>query len=138
MCHVSLEFPALKLKQDSTMIAHKGPMFFSLKIPVNLSQYKGTIGVFNASIIFIKIKNRPISILYYFCNTNQVSINTYIFPVLLFFISSYYFCQKKSKISLICTGLIFGSLYFTVLWLCKLKTSLSSDIEANPGPGPKN
>ena len=136
MCHVSLEFSALKLKQDSTMIAHKGAMFFPLKMPVNLSQYKGTIGVFNASIIFIKIKNRPISILYYFCNTNQVSINTYIFLVLLFSILSYYFCQKKSKISLICTGLIFGLLYCTVLWLCKLKTSLSGDV--NPGPAEKN
>ena len=31
MCYVSLEFPALKLKQDSTMIAHKGAMFFLLK-----------------------------------------------------------------------------------------------------------
>ena len=31
MCNVSLEFPALKLKQGSTMIAHKGAMFFLLK-----------------------------------------------------------------------------------------------------------
>ena len=30
-CYVSLEFPELKLKQDSTMIAHKGVMFFLLK-----------------------------------------------------------------------------------------------------------
>ena len=31
MCYVSLEFPALKLKQDPTMIAHKGAMFCILK-----------------------------------------------------------------------------------------------------------
>ena len=31
MCYVSLEFPVLKLKQDSTMIAHKGAIFFLLK-----------------------------------------------------------------------------------------------------------
>ena len=31
MCHVSLEFPALKLKQDSTMVAHKGAMFCILE-----------------------------------------------------------------------------------------------------------
>ena len=31
MCYVSLEFPALKLKQGSTMIAHKGTMFFLLE-----------------------------------------------------------------------------------------------------------
>ena len=31
MCYVSLEFLALKLKQDSTIIAHKGEMFFLLK-----------------------------------------------------------------------------------------------------------
>ena len=31
MCYVSLELPALKLKQDSTMIAHKGALFCILK-----------------------------------------------------------------------------------------------------------
>ena len=31
MCYVSLEFTALNLKQGSTMIAHKGAMFFLLK-----------------------------------------------------------------------------------------------------------
>ena len=31
ICYISLEFPALKLKQGSTMIAHKGAMVFLLK-----------------------------------------------------------------------------------------------------------
>ena len=31
MCYVSLESLALKLKQDSTVIAHKGAMFFFFK-----------------------------------------------------------------------------------------------------------
>ena len=31
MCYVSLEFPALKLKQDSTIFAHKGAMFCILE-----------------------------------------------------------------------------------------------------------
>ena len=31
MRYVSLEFPALKLKQGYTMIAHKGVMFFLIK-----------------------------------------------------------------------------------------------------------
>ena len=31
MRYVLLEFPALKLKQDSTMMAHEGAMFFLLK-----------------------------------------------------------------------------------------------------------
>ena len=31
MCYVSLELPALKLKQDSTMIAHKSAMFCIFK-----------------------------------------------------------------------------------------------------------
>ena len=31
MCYVSVEFPALKLKQDSTMVAHKGAMFCILE-----------------------------------------------------------------------------------------------------------
>ena len=35
MCYVSLEFPALKPKQDSTMIAHKGAMFFLGLISIN-------------------------------------------------------------------------------------------------------
>ena len=47
MCYVSLEFPALKLRQGSTLIAHIGAMFFSLKMPVNFTQYRGTIGVTN-------------------------------------------------------------------------------------------
>ena len=85
----------------------------------------------------IKIKNRPISTLYYFHNTNQASTHIYFFLV-LFSVLLYYFRQKNYKISLICTGLIFGSLYCTVLWLCKLKTSLSGDIETNPGPAQKN
>ena len=33
--------------------------FFSLKMSVNLNQNRGTIGVFNVSIIVIKIKQRP-------------------------------------------------------------------------------
>ena len=54
LCYISLEL-ALNLKQDSTMIAHKGAMFFfSLKMSVNLNQYRGTIGLFNASIIMKK------------------------------------------------------------------------------------
>ena len=112
--------------------------FVSLKMPVNLNQYRGTIGVFNASIILIKIKNRPISRLYYFCNTNQISINIYFFLVLLFLRFIILFRLKKFKISLIYTGLIFGSLYFTVLWLFKFKTSPSDNIETNPGPAEKN
>ena len=30
MCYVSLEFLALKLRQDSTLIVHEGTMFFLL------------------------------------------------------------------------------------------------------------
>ena len=96
LCYISLELPALNLKQDSTMIAHKGAMFFfSLKMSVNLNQYWGTIGLFNASIIMIKFKKRTISRLYYFCNTNQVSKNIYFFLVLLFSVLLYYFRHKN-------------------------------------------
>ena len=45
---------------------------------------------------------------------------------------------SKKKTSLVCTSLFFCSLYCTVIGLCKLKTSLSSDIENNPGPAQKN
>ena len=31
MCYGSLEFPALKLTQDLTLITHEGAMFFLLK-----------------------------------------------------------------------------------------------------------
>ena len=86
----------------------------------------------------IKIKNRPISRLYNFCNTNQVSKNIYFFLMLLFFVLLYYIHQKKSKISFFCTGLLLCSLNCTVLWLCNLKISLSDDIETNLGPAPKN
>ena len=108
----------------------------SLKMPVHLNQYRGTIGVFNVSIILIKIKNRPISRLYFFCNkpniNNHLLISSTAFVRFIILFSS-----KKAKISLICTSLIFGSLYFIVLWLCKLKASLSGDIETNPGPAQK-
>ena len=61
---------------------------------VNVTQYWGTIEVFNARIIMIKIKNRPISRLYYFCNINQISINICFFLAMLFFVLLYYFCKK--------------------------------------------
>ena len=94
LCYVSLQFPALKLRQDFTLIAHKGAMFFSLMMPVNLTQYRGPIKVFNASIIMTKIKNKPLSRRYYFCSTNQVSKNNYFFIVLPFSVSLFYFRQK--------------------------------------------
>ena len=53
------------------------------------------IGAFNASIIMIKIKNRPISRLYNFCKTNQVSKDMYFFLVLLF--SVYYVISAKKN-----------------------------------------
>ena len=80
------------------MIVHKDAMFFSLKMSVNLSQYRGIIGLFNvSSIIMIKFKNRTVSRLYYLCNTNQVSKNIYFFVVLLFSVLLYYFRQKNPK-----------------------------------------
>ena len=72
---------------------------------VNLTQFRGKIGVPNATIIMIRIKYEPIPIFYDFCNTNQESKNIYFFLVLLFSVLLYYFRQKKSKISLVCTGL---------------------------------
>ena len=94
LCYVSLQFPALKLRQDCNLIVHKGAMFFYLMMPVNLTEYRRPIKVFNASIIMTKIKNKPISRRYYFCNTNQVSKNNYFFTVLPFSVSLFYFRQK--------------------------------------------
>ena len=68
-----------------------------LKMPVNLNQYRETTGIFNASIIMIKIKSRSISRLHYFRNTNQVSINIRFFLVLLFSLLLHYFSQKNPK-----------------------------------------
>ena len=108
MCYVSLEFPALKVRQGSTLIAHKGAIFFSLKMPINLTQYRGTTGVFNASIIMIKIKNRPRSRLYYFCKTEQVS------KIFNFFWYCYFlFCYSISVKRI-------QNLYWSITTLCSL------------------
>ena len=112
--------------------------FISLRMPVNLTQYQGEIGVFNVSIITIKIKHRPISRRCYFCNTNQVYRNIYFFCIATFCFIILLPSKKPPKISLLCTGLFFCSLYCTVLWMYKLKTSMSGDIETNPGPAQKN
>ena len=53
MCYASLEFPPLKLRQGSTLIAHKDAFFFLKDTGASFD----TIGVFNARIILIKIKN---------------------------------------------------------------------------------
>ena len=83
MCFVSLQFPALQLRQGSTLIAQKGAL--------------GIIGAFKASVIMIKIKNRTISTLYYFCNTNQNIQKHLLILMLLFSVLLHCFCQKKIK-----------------------------------------
>ena len=62
MFYVSLEFPVLKLRQSSTLIAQKGEM--------------GITGVFNPSVIIIKIKNKTISTT--FVTLTKISKNTYL------------------------------------------------------------
>ena len=64
-------------------------------MPVNLTQYQGEIGVFNVSIITIKIKHRPISRRCYFCNTNQVYRNIYFF--LYCYLLFYYITSIKKN-----------------------------------------
>ena len=64
-------------------------------MPVNLAQYRVIIGTFNASIIMIKIKNRPISRLYYICNTNQLSKQHLIFSSIAIFCFIILFPSKK-------------------------------------------
>ena len=123
MCYVSLEFPAFKLWQGSTMMTVQ--CFLSLKIPVKPNQYWGTTAVFNASIIMIKIMNRPISRLYYFHNTNQIS------SIAIFYL--YYFRQKDPK-SHQYVRVFFLRTVLEVPCLSKLKTSLSGD----RGPAKKN
>ena len=110
-------------------------MFFSLKMSVNLNQYRGIIGLFNvSSIIMIKFKNRASSRLYYLCNTKQVSKNINFFQYCYFLFISVKKIQNITRLYR-CNFLLNK---YTVLWLCKLKTSLSGHIETNPGKKKKN
>lgn len=82
-------FQHLNYGKAPPWLTMKVQCFLSLKIPVKPNQYWGTTAVFNASIIMIKIMNRPISRLYYFHNTNQIS------SIAIFYL--YYFHKKDPK-----------------------------------------
>ena len=112
--------------------------FSSLKLPVNLAQYRVIIGTFNASIIMIKIKNRPISRLYYICNTNQLSKQHLIFSSIAIFCFIILFPSKKEiqNLTRLYRSVLFNIMYNSLA--VQVKTSLSSDIEANPRPAQKN
>ena len=114
-------------------------------MPVNLDQYRGTVGVFN---------NRNIAICN-FCNIwyrqSFRNCSTFIFFNAIFICSAYLFtlqeCSKSSFLSSLrakrltihtCLNLI---LYISILvlyanhfWLDKIVLKLSDDIEENPRP----
>ena len=118
-------------------------------MPVNLNQYRGTVGVFN---------NRNIAI----CNLCNIwysqsfrNCSTFIFFNAIFICSAYLFtlqeCLKSSFLSSLrvkcrtihtCLNLI---LYISILvlyanhfWLDEIVLKLSGDIEENPGPKPSS
>ena len=130
------------------MLKHTSGKFFSTfvsLIPVNLNQYRGTVGVFN---------NRNIAICH-FCNIwysqSFRNCSTFIFFNAIFICSAYLFtlqeCSKSSFLSSLrvtcrtihtCLNLV---LYISILvlytnhfWLDEIVLKLSSDIEENPGP----
>ena len=90
-------------------------------MPVNLTQYQGEIGVFNVSIITIKIKHRPISRRCYFCNTNQVYRNIYFF--LYCYLLFYYITSIKK------TPQNLTPLYRSVFLLTILYSSLDVQVK---------
>ena len=134
------------------MLKHTSGKFFSTfvsLIPVNLNQYRGTVGVFN---------NRNIAICH-FCNIwysqSFRNCSTFIFFNAIFICSAYLFtlqeCSKSSFLSSLrvkcrtihtCLNLI---LYISILvlyanhfWLDEIVLKLSGDIEENPGPKPSS
>ena len=129
-----------------------GKFFFSAfvsSVPVNLNQYRGTVGVFN---------NRNIAFCI-FCSIwyskSFQNCSTFIFFNAIFLCAAYLFalleCLKSSFFSSLrvkfrtihtCLNII---LYISILllyanrfWLYEIVLKLSGDIEENPGPKPSS
>ena len=138
MYYASLEFPGLKLKQDSTIIVHKDAMFFSLKMSVNLNQYRGIIGyLMSVSSLRSNLKTEQF-LDSTTCVTQIKYLKTFTFFQYCCFLFYYIISVKKIQNLTRLYRCNFLLNKYTVLWLCKLKIFLSGHIETNSGPVQKN
>ena len=118
-------------------------------MPVNLSQYRGTIRLFNSEFIPVKQSN-----LFYCAFFRNLDILTVISVLLSFFIYVYVMpsvinglsCilllrgKSKSINSFVSKGLYVYTLvmFMRYIWVYSITIKMSGDIEMNPGPKPSS
>ena len=109
--------------------------FYYLKMPVNLIQYRGTVGTFNTRLsIFQRSRKRFSCLIYVNINSFQsYSLSTFILFVFLF-LESKYAGHKISMKFFVSFHFLMGVLLNSSLWLQILLVLLSGDVEINPGP----
>ena len=108
-----------------------------LKMPVNVVQYRVTVGIFNNQKLIINLRFELPS-----CSTlsnnlpnydpNYSSLLLYIFLIVFLFSKCY--VSKISTKLYISIFLLFNILLGVLVWLCSCLIILSGDVEVNPGP----
>ena len=112
-------------------------------MPVNLQQYRGTVGAFNVRFNHNNIQNSV-----FHRKPNVSSIASACFTILInfcMFLSTISFClivlfrKNVKNINLLATKILFIYMLSTYLfhgWLFFIRTKRSGAIEPNPGPEP--
>ena len=112
-----------------------GASFYYLWMPVNLTQYREAVGIFNTQKSIFKWSRKIFSFLNY-VNINSFpsySLSTFILLVFLFLGLK----QNVHKISMkffVWFLYLMGISLNTFFWLQSLLVLLSGDVEINPGP----
>ena len=121
------------------------PGLFLLEIPVNLSQYRGSVGIFNNRNFFVQSKFSHFS---YLSDNNATNNNTNLTIGLLFLLNKIALVllllnlmfvfkgngSKHKKITFIWTFFSVFVSYNLLYWLYIFLITLSRDVELNPGP----
>ena len=112
-----------------------GASFYYLRMPVNLKQYRGAVGTFNARKSIFKQSRKTFSFLNY-VNINSFqsySFSTFILSVFLF-LRLKHNCHKFSFKFFARFLFLVGFSLNTFFWLQSLLLLLSGDVEINPDP----
>ena len=118
-------------------------------MPVNLSQYRGTVGVFDSKFIPIKQSNifycaffRNLDILAMISVLLSFFIYVYVMPSVKNGLSGTLLLRGKSKSinSFVSKGLYVYTLvmFMRYIWFYSITIKMSGDIEINPGPKPSS
>ena len=118
-------------------------------MPVNPSQYRGTVGLFNSE--FIPIKQSNIFYCAFFRNLDTLAmisvllsffIYVYVMPSVINGLSRTLLLTGKSKSinSFVSKGLYVYTLvmFMCYIWVYSITIKMSGDIEMNPGPKPSS